>query len=124
MLDVDSIDDLLSQPWVGASWEGFVIEQVVGTLQARGVECWPHYLRTSDGYEIDLIVEIRRKRWAIEVKLTSDPAPQDVARLDKAADLVDADYRVLVSNTARSAIGPRNLVCNLPDLMERLLSEV
>ncbi len=124
MLDVDSTDDLLSQPWVGASWEGFVIEQVVGTLQAHGVECRPHYLRTSDGYEIDLIVEIRRKRWAIEVKLTSDPAPQDVARLDKAADLIEADYRVLVSNTSKSAMGPRNLICNLPDLMERILKEV
>ena len=74
--------------------------------------------------EIDLIVEIRRKRWAIEVKLTSDPAPQDVARLDKAADLIEADYRVLVSNTSKSAMGPRNLICNLPDLMERILKEV
>jgi hypothetical protein len=53
-----------------------------------------------------------------------DPAPQDVARLDKAADLIEADYRVLVSNTSRSAMGPRNLICNLPDLMERILKEV
>ena len=44
------------------------------------------YLRTPEGYEIDLIVEIRRKRWAIEVKLTSDLAPQHVARLNKAAN--------------------------------------
>ena len=124
MLDVDSIHDLLGQPWVGASWEGFVIEQVVSSLQARGVECRPHYLRTSDGYEIDLIIEIRRKIWAIEVKLTSDPAPQDVSRLNKAADLIDADYRVLVSNGSQSAMGPLNMVCNLPDLLARLLSEV
>jgi hypothetical protein len=53
-----------------------------------------------------------------------DPAPQDVARLDKAADLIDADYRVLVSNTSKAAMGPRNLICNLPDLMERILKEI
>lgn len=47
-----------------------------------------------------------------------------MARLDKAADLIEADYRVLVSNTSKAAMGPRNLICNLPDLMERILKEV
>ncbi len=123
MLGVESTDDLLGQPWVGASWEGFVIEQVLGILQAKGIEAQPHFLRTSDGFEIDLILEIRRKRWALEVKLTSDPAPQDLARLDKAADLIDADQRVLVSRVSRSAMGRRTSSCHLSDLLARLEAE-
>jgi predicted AAA+ superfamily ATPase len=118
---VSSIDDLLAQPWVGASWEGFVIEQIVGTLKAHGIDTRPHYLRTSDGYEIDLILQVRRTLWAIEVKLTSDPAPQDLARLDKAADWIGADHRALVSKVPVSAMGSRTSSCTLPDLIARLI---
>lgn len=123
VLGVGTVDDLLGQPWVGSSWEGFVIEQMLGVLRALGVDPNPHYLRTSDGHEIDLILEFRGQRWAIEVKLTSDPAPQDLARLDKAADLIGAHQRVLVSNVARSAMGPRVSSCNLRDFLARLSAE-
>ena len=101
LMGADSTDALLGQPWVGASWEGFVIEQIVETLRTRGIQPNPHYLRTSDGYEIDLILEIRGKLWAIEVKLTSDPAPQDLQRLEKAAELIDADQRILDRKSTR-----------------------
>jgi len=47
-----------------------------------------HYLRTSDGYEIDLIVDIEGERWAIEVKLTTAPTPDDVARLGQTATVM------------------------------------
>ncbi len=123
LLGVSSSDELLGQPWVGASWEGFAIEQIVSTLQAHGIESRPHYLRTSDGYEIDLILEVRRKLWAIEVKLTSNPAPQDLERLEKAADWIGAEYRALVSMVPVSAMGARTSSCNLPDLISRLVAE-
>jgi len=35
LLNVSDADDLLNQPWVGASWEGFVIDQILGTLARR-----------------------------------------------------------------------------------------
>ena len=123
LLGVDGLDHLLGQPWAGASWEGFVIEQILGTLQARGVESNPHYFRTTDGWEIDLVLEMRGKLWAIEVKFTSNPAPQDIARLDKAADLIGADRRCLVSTVTQSALGPRTSSCNLPDVLALLASE-
>ena len=122
LLDVGSTDALLGQPWVGASWEGFVIEQVIGTLHAHGIDARPHYMRTSDGHEIDLVLEFQRQRWAIEVKLTSDPAPQDLERLHRAADLIDANHRVIVANVQSSAMGARASVCNLPDLLARLVA--
>lgn len=123
LLGVDGLDHLLGQPWAGASWEGFVIEQILGTLQARGVESNPHYFRTSDGWEIDLVLEMRGKLWAIEVKFTSSPAPQDIARLDRAAEFIGADRRCLVSTATQSALGPRTSSCNLPHVLALLVSE-
>lgn len=123
LLGADSTDILLGQPWVGASWEGFVIEQIIGTLQAKGIYPNPHYLRTSDGYEIELILEIRGRLWAIEVKLTTDPAPQDLHRLQKAGELIDADQRILISQVPHSAMGQRSSSCNLVDFLTRLMAE-
>ena len=54
-------------------------------------------MRTKDGIEIDLVLEFRGERWAIEVKLTSRPAPEDLDRLTRAARLIRATRIVLVS---------------------------
>jgi len=120
LLRVQSYDDLLVQPWVGASWEGFVIEQVLATLTVTGRRADPYFLRTSDGYEIDLVLDMGRERWAIEVKLTSDPAPQDLERLDRVADLIHARKRILVSQTSQPAFSDRRVSCDLPSLVALL----
>lgn len=122
LLRVESHDDLLVQPWVGASWEGFVIEQIISTLQAHGVACDPYFLRTSDGYEIDLLLDLGRARWAFEIKLTSEPNPQDLERLDRAADFVRAGTRVLVSQTAQATVGERRISAGLDDVLDILLA--
>jgi predicted AAA+ superfamily ATPase len=119
-LGVDSIDQLLGQPWVGASWEGFVIEQILSSLHALGHRVDPSYFRTSDGFEIDLVFSLGGKVWAIEIKLTTDPSPHDLARLHRAADLIGADQRILLSQVPTSAFGERQASCNLPDFLSRL----
>ncbi len=113
-------DDLLAQPWVGASWEGYVIEQVIAALAAADRRCDPYFLRTSDGYEIDLLLDFGSERWAFEIKLTSQPDPHDLARLDKIADLVGAQRRFLVSHTTRPAFSQRTSSCGLPELLAHL----
>jgi len=120
LLRVATYDDLLVQPWVGASWEGFVIEQVVSTLALAGRRFDPYFLRASDGHEIDLLLDLGRERWAFEVKLTSAPEPQDLARLNKVADLVRAKRRFLVSQTRESAFAERQVSCGLADLLAYL----
>lgn len=120
LLNVPDEKALLSQPWVGASWEGYVIEQVLGELSAggQGVEAW--YFRTSDQYELDLVLDFGRERWAVEIKLTSSPSPEDMARLDKTADMIQASRRFLVSRTSRPAGDGRRVSCNLPTFLDRL----
>jgi predicted AAA+ superfamily ATPase len=123
LLRVRSYEDLLVQPWVGASFEGFVIEQVLRTLALAGRRVDPFFLRTSDGYEIDLLLEMGRERWAIEVKLTSDPDPQDLDRLERVASLVRARTCILVSQTRRPAFSERRISCDLASLLAHLRRE-
>ena len=120
LLRARSYDDLLVQPWVGASWEGYVIEQVLDTLALTGHRADPYFLRTSDGNEIDLLLDMGRERWAIEVKLTSEPDPQDLERLDRLADLVRARKRILVSQTRQPAFSDRRVSCDLAALLAYL----
>ena len=120
LLNVTDEKALLSQPWVGASWEGFVIEQAIGVLNTAGRLFEAFFFRTSDQHEIDLVLELDGELWAIEVKLTASPGPGDMARLDKAADLIGATRRYLVSKTKRTVGGIKRASCNLPWLLEKL----
>ncbi len=120
VLNVPDRSTLLSQPWVGASWEGFVIDQVLGHLSAHGIPHGAYYLRTSDQYEIDLVLEMRGEVWAIEVKLTTSPSPADMHRLDHVADLIGANRRVLISKTTKPAGDDLRASTNLATFLDDL----
>ncbi|MFO1267971.1 MAG: ATP-binding protein [Rubrivivax sp.] len=72
LLDIGSARQLEMHPKVGASWEGFVIEQVIQALDAAPHECY--YWRTHAGAELDLLVMRGARRIGIEVKRTTAPA--------------------------------------------------
>ncbi|MBM4019603.1 MAG: ATP-binding protein [Planctomycetes bacterium] len=118
LLHVDKQDDLLAQPWVGASWEGFAIEQILGVLGQAGHQVEPYFFRTSDQYEIDLVLDLGKRRWAIEVKLTASPSLADLARLNKAADMIKADRRILISRATEVIDQGNQVSCNLPWFLE------
>lgn len=120
LLGVGARTDLLRHPAVGASWEGYAIEQVLGALSAAGVEPDPHYLRTSDGYEIDLLLQLGAVTVAVEFKLSAGVAPQDLARLERAADFVSAEHRYLVCQTTEPAASPTRGVLSLSSAIQRL----
>jgi predicted AAA+ superfamily ATPase len=117
LLNVLDEEDLLGKPWAGFSWEGFVIEQVLGTLQQAGRHCEAFFLRTSDQHEIDLVLDFGRSLWAIEVKLTTAPDAGDLARLNRTAGLIRADKKILVSQVAASIARAGQVSCNLPWLL-------
>jgi predicted AAA+ superfamily ATPase len=119
-LNVSDEQRLIAQPWVRASWEGFVIEQTIGILNCGGRQFEASYFRTSDQYELDLVLEVEHELWALEVKLTTSPGPKDMERLDRAADMIGATRRFLVSKTKRTTGGAERASCNLPWLLERL----
>ncbi len=120
LLNVPDGQNLLTQPWVGASWEGFAIEQIIAEMSVRGMNFNAYYFRTSDQYELDLVVDAGGGLWAVEVKLTSSPSIGDMDRLNKVADMIGAARRFLVTRTSKPTGDDYRASCNLPSLIERL----
>ncbi len=120
ILQIKNSDTLLSTPWAGASWEGFVIEQIVQVTSRLRFVPNITYFRTSDGYELDLVLESGSKRLGIEVKLTSAPAPADVARLQKVGAMAGTTQNILISKVLKSEFSKELVSCNLKDLLAEL----
>jgi hypothetical protein len=71
LLNITRMRDLENHPKLGASWEGFVINQVIRQLGARSEECY--FWGTHAGSELDLIIVSGRWRLGFEVKRSSSP---------------------------------------------------
>jgi predicted AAA+ superfamily ATPase len=117
LLRLPPADDLLAQPWAGASWEGFVIEQILTARAVRGASCEAYFFRSHDGHEADLVLENGRTREVIEIKLTSGPAPEDLARLATVGELIKATRLVLLCRVTKSVTTGQRWVTNLPDYL-------
>jgi hypothetical protein len=69
LLEIQDFDHLLGHPAFGASWEGFVIENILSNCHE-----WKHsFYRDSHGNELDLILEKGGKKVAIECKASKAP---------------------------------------------------
>ena len=69
LLEIEGMDDLLGHPVVGASWEGWCIEQLCAALPGWRAS----FVRTSNGEEIDLLMERGQRRLAFEFKASTAP---------------------------------------------------
>ena len=69
LLQLNTIGDLQGHPKLGASWEGFVLEQVISITKTRDAYCWA----THAGAELDLLVMSGGKRYGFEFKYTDAP---------------------------------------------------
>lgn len=69
LLDIESAKVLAMTPRVGASWEGFVIEQLIARFGERNAYFWA----THGGAELDLLLMRKGKRIGVEVKRTDSP---------------------------------------------------
>jgi len=68
---IDTLDNLLNNVLIGASWEGYVIEQVFSSLNEKTEA---YFYRTHQGTECDLLLVKNNKPFAcIEIKYTSSP---------------------------------------------------
>lgn len=70
LLGVREVNDLLGHPSTGASWEGFVIEQICNQLPSGAMAS---FYRTTVGAELDLLIEMGSQKIGIEVKFSSAP---------------------------------------------------
>jgi predicted AAA+ superfamily ATPase len=71
LLRLDTLSDVLSHPVAGQSWEGHVIETLIGAASPRTEAS---FYRTATGVELDLVLDMPGgERWAIEIKRSSAP---------------------------------------------------
>jgi predicted AAA+ superfamily ATPase len=75
---------LESHPKVGASWEGFVIEEILRRTGDRDAYFWA----TPSGAELDLLVFVRGRRIGFEIKYTDAP------RLTKSMAIAREDLKL------------------------------
>ncbi|MGA2641944.1 MAG: ATP-binding protein [Spirochaetia bacterium] len=71
LLNLPRQADVEGHPKAGASWEGFVIEQIAAHLRAEPEECF--FWATHTGAELDMLVVRGGERRAFEIKRTSSP---------------------------------------------------
>jgi len=69
LLGIGTMKDLLGHPKLGASWEGFVVEQVLAREPHDDASFWA----THQGAEMDVVLRRGRKLLGIECKRTDAP---------------------------------------------------
>jgi predicted AAA+ superfamily ATPase len=116
LLDIGSQEQLLGHPVVGASWEGFAIEQLIASAPAEWT-AW--FYRSAGGAEIDLVFENARGRYAIEIKRSLTPVPSK--GFAQACDDLSVRKRYLVyPGTTRFPHDAQTEFVPLRDLMNEL----
>ena len=118
LLDVPSDDALLSHPRVGASWEGFVIEQVLRSLRPSSAWFWGAH----GGGELDLLVFDNGRRLGFEVKFSE--APMVTKSMRSVLRLLSLDHLFVICPTrdaypvdTRISVLP---VSDVPELRQRV----
>jgi len=86
LLSLPDIHSLLAHPRVGASWEGFALEQVLRAVKPAEAFFWA----THNGTEVDLFFLSRGRRYAVEAKFSE--APKITRSLRSAFDDLDLHH--------------------------------
>lgn len=71
LLGVATLEELSGHPVVGASWEGWVLEQIA---QLLGPQWQLSFYRTAAGAEMDVVAERGNLKIGFEIKFSSAPA--------------------------------------------------
>ena len=70
LLGIRTMNDLLAHPKHGASWEGYVIGEVIRAIEPDDVYFWATY----QGAEMDLVFSKAGRMYGVEVKRADAPA--------------------------------------------------
>ncbi len=84
LLGIPDFPTLQGHPKLGASWEGFVIEQILSWAGDRNAYFWATHSRA----ELDLMVLAKGKRWGFEIKY------QDAPTITKSMRIAVQDLRL------------------------------
>lgn len=121
LLSIHEFDNLESNPIIGHSWEGYVIEQISSNLEP-GTDCY--FFRTHEGTECDLVlVKGGKTVAAIEIKYTS--SPKITRGLTQAFKDLNADNNFILTPRTEDYLLKRSIrVCNLGDFLSKYLNQL
>lgn len=111
LLGLRTLDDLMSHPKAGASWEGFAIEESI----ARNPGAKPWFFATHGGAEVDLVLVNGARRTGFEMKLNQAPVPTKSMHIAMDDLGLDALY-VVYPGTKSYALGDRMRVIPVGDI--------
>lgn len=118
LLGIRDFDSLLGHPVIGASWEGFVIENLLAACPP-GTQA--AFYRTAAGAEIDLVLELGAAHgvWAVEIKRSPSPGLQK-GNHHALADIAPRRSFVVHSGTDRFPMTAHTEAISLPTLAAEL----
>ena len=117
LLGLTSRTDVVSHPKVGASWEGFVIQQIVHLMAAPPDQCF--HWSTHAGAKLDLLVMDGARRHGFEVKRSE--APRLTRSMRSAMETLNLDrLDVVHAGTARYRLATRIKAVPAAELAEAL----
>ncbi|MEM7403373.1 MAG: ATP-binding protein [Myxococcota bacterium] len=92
--------DLQTHPIVGASFEAFVVEEILKGLQATSVTGWQaHHYRTRGGTEIDLVLQGAFGTLPIEIKRASRVSMRNLQSLSRFVQQLNLPFGILVNQS-------------------------
>jgi predicted AAA+ superfamily ATPase len=112
---IPTLTDLQGHPKIGASWEGFAMEQIVHWLGTRDVYFWA----THAGAELDLMVSVAGKRYGFEFKYTDAPSRQRSMHI-AAKDLGLAHLWVVYPGDQKYALDEQITALSLAQALEKI----
>lgn len=118
LLDLPSPAALDAHPKVGASWEGYVVEDLIAIAGERNAYYW----RTQAGAELDLLLLLRGRRIGVEVKYADAPSMTRSMHVSIESLKLDRLY-VVYPGTQSYRLRPGVEVLPLPLARERLAAE-
>jgi len=113
LLGINTPKDLLEHPKVGASWEGYAIEQIISVEQHEDAWFWA----THQGAEMDLVLQRGGSLLGAEIKRTDAPRVTPSIRI-ALEDLGLERVVILYSGTKRFPLAERVEAVPLQDLAE------
>lgn len=73
LLNIPTMENLLVYPRLGASWEGFALEEIIKAYNLQSEECF--FWAAHNNAELDLFCLYQGKRLGFEFKYTDSPKP-------------------------------------------------
>ena len=95
-LGIESADRLEAHPARGASWEAFVLDQLLSAFERAVPGCRPYFWRTAQGDEVDLLIDRGSRQVPFEIKLQSAPRADDARGLRKCMETLRVPRGYLV----------------------------